>query len=593
MNVNSILQQLPFFADKSSILVCETDAFVLNAVVVSRHNKQLKVDFTAKSEALDYQQAIKEVLTRLREQGWQGREAVLLTPAVLSAVVELPVTHQQVRSPLQMQELIRWELDPLLIQHAVTWSIGQLLLTQGYLTETQVADVLAQQQGKNKSGLGSGHGGIYTFKRFGEFAVDLGYFSQAQVDECIARQAWLRADGDDILCGWAAQNNQQKSEAAQTDGANANWLVSGANANLIRQWEAAFLSHKIVLSRVFPLVGCAAALMPAKDSILLLESVNGMQAALRLQAGVVNAIDTQKRPAMSMLDSCLESYHHLVTPEIEQLWVATQDSNQESGPQISQELSQQLAAMIGRETFTVPLISPQLSAGMQGVAQHVLLDKNQSPVAGVMVQGPKPSLFKRVEVRAIAAGLAFLLLIGGLEAALFVRGQLVQNEHTKIAAQKKDFDAIVAKAQAKVDAVNKLKEEIKTKNASLTSLNERFDFFASELPTRADFVKKLLDNLSIAVTDEVVINSVEETAKLGIRFSAWALTEKSAQQFIQTYKNAMAPLGMELQDPIVRAQVGRLGLFGYDIQFRLLNPNETLENKPATATPPAGKPAQK
>ncbi len=586
MNLNSVLKQLPFFGDQSSILVCETDAFALNAVVVSRHNKQLKVDFSAKSEALDYQQAIKEVLTRLREQGWQGREAVLLTPAVLSAMVELPISHQQVRSPLQMQELIRWELDPLLIQYAVTWSIGQLLLTKGYLTETQVADVLAQQQGKTKSGLGSGHGAMYSFKRFGEFAVDLGYVSQAQVDECVARQAWLRADGDDILCGWAAQNNQQKPEHAQADTANAAWLVSGANTNLVRQWEAAFLSHKIELSRVFPLVGCAAALMPAKDSVLLLESAHGLQAVLRLQAGVVNAIDTQKRPAMSVLDSCLESYHHLITPEIEQLWVAAQDNNQES----AQQISQQLAAMIGRETFTVPLINAQLSAGMQGVAQHVLLDKSQSPIAGVLVQGPKPSLFKRVEVRAIAAGLAFLLLIGGLEAALFVRGQLVQNEHTKIAAQKKDFDAIVAKAQAKVDAVNKVKEEIKTKNASLTSLNERFDFFASELPTRADFVKKLLDNLSIAVTDEVVINSVEETAKLGIRFSAWALTEKSAQQFIQTYKNSMAPLGMELQDPIVRAQVGRLGLFGYDIQFRLLSVSETPENKPATATPPAGKP---
>ncbi len=591
MNLNSVLKQLPFFGDQSSILVCETDAFALNAVVVSRHNKQIKIDFSAKSEALDYQQAIKEVLTSLRGQGWQGREAVLLTPAVLSAVVELPIAPHQPRNALQMQELIRWELEPLMIQHAANWSIGQLLLSKGFLTESQVEDVLAQQKGKAKSGLGSGHGAIYSFKRFGEFAIDLGYISQAQVDECIARQAWLSAEGDDILCGWAGQSNQQKPEHAQTDAANSSWLVSGANTNLIRQWEAAFLSHKTELSRVFPLVGCAAALVPAKDSVLLLESAHGLQAVIRLQAGVINAIDTQKRPAMSALDSCLESYHHLVTPEIEQLWVAAQDNNQESAQQTGQELSQQLAAMIGRETFNVPLINPQISAGMQGVAQYLLIDKNQLPIASVSVQGPKPSLFKRVEVRAIAAGLVFLLLIGALETALFVRGQLVQNEHTKIATQKKDFDAIVAKAQAKVDAVNKVKEEIKTKNASLTSLNERFDFFASELPSRADFVKKLLDNLSIAVTDEVVINSVEETAKLGIRFSAWALTEKSAQQFIQTYKNAMAPLGMELQDPIVRQQTGRLGLFGYDIQFRLISVSDIAENKPANANPLSGKPA--
>lgn len=580
MNMNSILHQLSFLADKSSVLVCETDGFRLNAAVVTRHHKQLKVDFFAQSDALDYQEAVKVVITRLRDKGWQGRDAVLLTPAVLSTVVELPIAPQQPRNALQMQELIRWELEPLMIQHAANFTIGQIFLSKGYLTQSQVADVLAQQKGKTKSGLGTGHGAMYSFKRFAELALDLGYVNQAQVDECIARQAWLSAEGDDVVCGWAMPSEHQKNSVNNPADVNhSSWLVSGANATLLRQWESAFLTHKITLSDVFPLVGCAAALTPALDSILLIESAYGFVGSLHQKGGEVKTIDTHKRPVMTVLDTCLESYHHSITPECNQLWFCL--SPNDSG------VVKQLGDILAREIHYVSSINPQLSAGMQGVASHLLMHNRGAQIAGVSVRGPKPSMFKRVEVRAIAAGLILFMLIGALEASLYVRNQLVQSAHAKTAESKKQFDAIVAKAQAKVDAINKLKDEIKTKNATLTNLNERYDFFASELLTRATFVQKLLDNLNYAVTEEVVVNSIDETPKLGIRFAAWALSEKSAQQFVQSYKNSMASLGMELHDPIVRAQAGRLGLYGYDISFRLLNPTEIAANIKSQGTTPS------
>lgn len=569
MNLKSILHRLPFPGDKSSVLVCETDGFHLRAMVISQQAKQLKVDFSAQSVAIDYQDAVKEVITRLREQGWQGRDAVLLTPAVLSAVIELPIAANQPRSALQMQELIRWELEPLLIQHSTTSSIGQLLLAKGYLTDAQVTDVLENQQGKNKKGLGSGHGAMYSFKRYGDFAIELGYASKAQVDECVARQAWLRADSEDYACGWALQTTKSPVNAdSQVGGATSSWLVSGANAGLMRQWEAAFLAHNVVLSDVFPLVACAAELAPVSDDILLLESAYGFVAALRLQSGVVTAVDVQKRPALTELDACLESYHHLITPDINQLWLSASHDAVD-------DLIRQLSEIIGREVHVLPINNAQTSTGVYAVASKLLSVNATSNIAGVSVRGPRPSLFKRVDVRAIAAALSFIFIIGALEASLYVRKELAQSEHTKTSDTKKEFDAVVAEAQAKVDAVNNLKDEIKNKTEQLVNLNARFDFFASELATRTIFVQKLLDGLNQSVTEEVVVNSINETPNFGIRVSSWALTEKAAQQFIQSYKNATAPLGMELQDPIVRSQTGRLGLFGYDIQFRLVSLNET------------------
>ncbi|HSF71339.1 MAG TPA: hypothetical protein VLA25_03545, partial [Methylotenera sp.] len=371
---------------------------------------------------------------------------------------------------------------------------------------------------------------------------------------------------------------------SQMEAATSSWLVSGVNAGLMRKWEAAFLAHKVVLSDVFPLVGCASELAPDSDDILLLESAYNFIAAQHMQSGIVTAVNVQRRPALTELDACLESYHHLVTPDINQLWL--------SAPYDSADvLTQQLAEIIGRDVHAIPNKNAQTSAGVYAVASKLLKANATSNIAGVSVRGPRPSLFKRVEVRAIAAALSLLLIIGALEASLYVRKELAQSEHTEVANAKKEFDALVAKAQAKVDAVNKLKDDIKSKAASLSNENARFDFFASELVIRTNFVQRLLDGLNNSVTEDVVVNAVNETPNFGIRFSAWALTEKAAQQFIQSYKNATAPLGMELQDPIVRSQTGRLGLFGYDIQFRLVSVNDVAAN--AAQVAPINQPVRK
>ena len=183
MNLKSLLDRLPFPGRASSILVCETDGFHLHGAVIRRDGKQLKVEATARSEALEYREAVTEMLASLRSQGWRGRHAILLTPAVYSTLLELPVSPKQKRPALQMQELIRWELEPLLVQHNMRWSTGQILLAMGYLDEAQVTEVLDRQQGKHKSG---GHGNIYTYKRYGELAMEMGYVTQAQVDEGLA-----------------------------------------------------------------------------------------------------------------------------------------------------------------------------------------------------------------------------------------------------------------------------------------------------------------------------------------------------------------------------------------------------------------------
>src|SRR5690606_15758175 len=100
-----------------------------------------------------------------------------------SGLIELPVSPTKPRPAIQMQELIRWELEPLLMQCNMYWAAGQLLLRMGYLDEGQLKDVVERQQGKQKGS--NGDNSAYSFKRFCELAIEMGYITQEQMHECL------------------------------------------------------------------------------------------------------------------------------------------------------------------------------------------------------------------------------------------------------------------------------------------------------------------------------------------------------------------------------------------------------------------------
>ncbi|CAG0955083.1 hypothetical protein MTYP_00412 [Methylophilaceae bacterium] len=581
MNLKSLSKLIPFPSRKASILVCETDGFHLRGAVINRDGEQLTVAFSARSEATDYKVAVAEVVAALRDQDWGGHDAILLTPGAFSTLIELPVSPAHPRPPIQMQEMIRWELEPLLMQHNMLWSVGQILLGLGYLTEAQIADVLDRQQGKQKGGsLGENAAQVYSLKRYGELAIEMGYITPEQMDECLAKQAWLRSDGDEFGCGWAAQVSGGYDKDAAGEAGTYSWLVSGANLGMMRQWELAFAAAKVELKEVYPLVGCAAALLDEMDDAVLLEAHAGLVSGVRIQSDAVSMVRLQQSTLSSVLDACLETYHGLVPPETKKVWLTTAFGE-------SDGLDDGLSGMIGRAIDWLPLQSREATPGMLGAALDFLKPKGSRRCCSVSVRGPRPPIWQRVEARAVAACLLLLLVIGVLELTLLVRSDLAQGEHARVADAKKDFDAAVARAQAQIDAVNKVKADIGAKEAELSKLADRFDFFAIELPARASFIQSLLEDMAATMTEDVVVNVIEETPNYGFRVAGWALSDVAAQQFIQSFKAAMATWGMDIADPIVRAQAGRLGLMGYDMHFRLVQIKDEPEAVPAAATPAA------
>lgn len=570
---------LPFSKRSASFLVCETDGFTLRGAVIGRQADQLAVSYTAHSEAAEYKTAVAEVVAEVRRQGWGGDKAILLTPGALATLVDLPVAPDAPRPPEQMMELVRWELEPLLMQHTTLWSVGRILVGLGYLTEAQAAEVLERQQGRKNVDAGASALEVYSFKRFGELAIEMGYIDHRQMEECLTRQAWLQASGEEIACGWAAQLVPE-SHAAEN---SYPWLVSGVNQGMMQQWAAAFAESGMTLESIYPLVGCASTVpdVVAEEAgdVLLIEAHAGLVAGVRVSAKAITAINLQQSTLHGVLEACLEAYHALTPPEAKTVILASARGESEG-------LATGLAAISGRAVQPLPLESAEATPGMLGAVRHALGLRGAERGCAVSVQGPKVPLWHRVEVRAIAAGMLLLLAVGGAEAVLQVRQGLAEAERDRVGKAAAELDAAIAKVQGRIDHIKKLQDELKAKNDEIDALQKRMDLLATEVPKRAALVQALLNELSSTVPDDMVIDRIEETPQAGFRITAWALTEKSTQQFVKSFQTAMAPFGLKLKDVTVDTQPGRLSLLGYTLKFRV---TDQLDALPAVAATPAGK----
>lgn len=578
MSLKSLARFLPFSRRASSILVCETDGFTLRGAVVSRDGKAMAVSCAARSEAAEYKAAVADVVAQARAQGWSGDKAVLLTPGALATLVELPVSPDAPRPAAQMLELVRWELEPLLMQHTTLWAVGRILVGLGFLTEAQAKEVLDRQQGRKNVDAGESALEIYSFKRYGELAIEMGYITHRQMEECLTRQAWLQGSGEEIACGWAAQllPKDHTPESGQYP-----WLVCGVNQGMMQQWAAAFAAEKVVLENLYPLVGCAATspeLVPEKPGdALLIEAHAGLVAGVRVSGGAVAAINLQQSTLNGALEACLESYHAMTPPAVETVFLASAIGEVEG-------LEVGLVGMLGHPVQSLAVQGVDATPGMLGAARHVLAQPGAERGCAVSVQGPKVPLWHRIEFRAIAAGLFLLIGIGAAEGVLQMRQGLAEAERDRVGKQAAAMDEAISKVQVRIDHIKKLQGDLKAKNDEIEALQKRKELLATEVPKRAALVESLLAELSSTVADDMVIDRIEENPQFGFKVTAWSLSEKSAQQFVKAFQAAMAPSGMKIKDVTVDSKPGRLSLLGYELKFRLTDQPDVL---PAAAT--AGK----
>lgn len=585
-----LLEKLAALRPTKPLLVCETDGFTLRAALLARTKGEIQVLHAAQSRQGDMAKALTEVVATLEKQGWQaGGQALLLTPDVVTALLELPADPKKPKPLTQMEELVRWEMEPLLLQQGSVWSVGSILVGLGYLNEGQAREIIKEQQLRSRTPVQRLEHLDFNpnvleaknqFKRFGDLAVELGYITPAQLDDCLARQGHLKADDDEYLFGWAAQSAGERQDEQDTFA----WLASGVSKRVLRQWVELFAAYGIRLDALYPLAGCAVAhLETLADGDVLLDANAGMVAAMKFHGSRMVMLNNRHSVMTGTLETCLEAWELLQPSEIGDFWLAASGAD-------SDKLLESLEAVLDRKLKALPNLdngkangdAMTIGASMLGAALHTWRMTGHRFCCEVLTVGPQPPFWKRREVRLGAAGITAVLLILAAEVSLQVSQYLQETETGRLTAKLKQATQAAAKAQAEVDATKKVGEELASQTSKRDALQMQLDMVHVTLPERAALVHGLLEDLDRMTPDDVVLESIQETSGDGFRITAWALSDSAAQRYVKSFADTVRRWNQRVVDVTVDTQQGRLGLTGYSLHFRVFASPVPADGTPAT-----------
>lgn len=573
MNMNDIKNTLSNLKS-NTLLVCEWDGFTLNAAAFNKVGKSLEVIARAESDKLDPELAFAEVLASVQTQGWKGNRLIVLTPSVLSTLIELPVPANKPKPIEQMHELVKWEVEPLLMQHQLQWTLGQLMESRGMLSNEQVAEINTIQKEKSQ---GATKFERQPLKRFGEIALELGYVTKQEAQSLFVVQDWLRGDDDHIQCSWVAQGEVEDVTGVW------HWLVTATHQSILTKWYELAEENALTLLGVMPLTGNSVALLDEfnKNNVLL-ESTRLMSTAAVLKHNKVVAVHHHVQGNASLLDASLEVYHASPISKSPAVYVAAPEQEIES---LISPLSEALNISPNPVITNIRNVSP----GVVAVAKFYFKQAGKGLLCLMRPEGPVPAPWLRLEVQgALLVGI-LLLIIAVSELSLNLNYQGIVTEKTEIDERFEVLNEAVSRINRQQAEIDKRKQELIEQQQDQQRMQARLTFFGQTLPERSLMVQAILGILQNTVSDQIIINRIDEMGRrVGIsppvtplnrpgvietdnfNIDAWALTESAAQQFVQNMKLAVASWEMEVRDIQVFEKDGPMNMPGYSVSLSLV-----------------------
>ncbi|MCP4280797.1 MAG: hypothetical protein GY776_12420, partial [Alteromonas sp.] len=150
------------------------------------------------------------------------------------------------------------EIDGASSDDSKQWLIGSMLVERGYLTTSQREEVVTELE------LRQDQGGEAAMARFGDLAVELGYLTEAKLQECFALQNKLIELDQDSIFGYQAElteNPLDKQFSGLSDdvlSSNSDtqtehqWLVAGIGRAIRKRWHGAFALNGLKLEAFYP-----------------------------------------------------------------------------------------------------------------------------------------------------------------------------------------------------------------------------------------------------------------------------------------------------------------------------------------------------
>jgi hypothetical protein len=550
------------------VLVFETTGYALyGAVAHCGATSICTVDPPAVSRSADFREAVGEVLEQLRQKSKRlPKKAVLVTPSAGGDLLRLPVDPKKPRSRAQMGEMVRWELEELLVRQGDLWSLGGLLMGRGYLAPELRRELEARASGGRRVRTGP--------SLFQE------HVTAEQLQECQGLQELLAAGDEELMTGCAPQ------EGGEEEGETFLWWGGGVGDGIVGRWVAAFARHGIFLAWIYPQFGSAVGLLEEEGDPWLLVDVRQEQFAL-LQGQSGGLQDLAVRPC-----PCGRADHEEVAEAARETLRTDTGKIFLSAPS-DQALSilDELKRLCDREAGLLPLpdgaaeeglCPPEVLASLHGAARHALGIGKPGSQVRIEARTPAPPLWKR---KAVYPRLAIALLVAGMGVYDWsLRSGTKKNKWELELADIEYMRALKIKNEAAEIAAEgqRLQAELDAREAVLKEQRRLKEVLDNVVRYRQDLVPGVLQAISSAATDEVVLDFLEEKGdRSGFYMEGWSLRDTDGQLFAKRLNETLARWGYKVGDVQLARGAGRLKIDGFILKLWLVKTETPAEAKDA------------
>jgi len=561
------------FNRSTRLLVVERDGFGLRAAVIRAEKKVMVIEQVVVSKLPYFNAALVEAVEQIRKNDKSApRRAIMLAPEVVPALLELPVDPKNPRPAAQMEEMIRWEMEPYLDQEVVTRNIGAILIGRGYLSAKDAQRVLELMEEKKSARQLQTPGERQPMIRFGEAAIELALIDNENVEECLKIQESFQWDDDEYVCGWTSQPRQTEGEDEEADQKRHHWLACGLSRGLRERWRKEFAHLQLSLEGIYPLTACSAAALSGtatKEVSAVLDFQPGMVGCTRVSGGTIEGLRVYH---VSGDFPSLESCSDMVGSRVKSIWLSGRGKALSGfAKKLSKELKCEVQTIPCDNAESLPeKVTPESVAGWVGALRHRLNQAGAERAVCIPAADPPPPVHLRVGVWWTAVITATLLVIGAVEGSMAFRVW-------KATAKENEIRQVLRPVEEKLDAINAgiaevagLREQVARKHREIAVLEKRNRFLTNELPHTGKLLTVLLDAVARAVTKEVVIDRMESEEGDEVEMGGWALSERAVQQFSRRLATVIGADDLQVSDVSVRSTPGRLGMRGYAFDLRLV-----------------------
>jgi len=534
----------------ADLLAVEWDGLGARAVVCRRCNDELPAaNACVASRATDLAVALADLKRQLSAAGTAvPTQAVLLSPLVQTTVLRLPVDPRKPLPRRNMQELIRWELEPYLAQHRAR-RIGTILVGRGYLNHADLERLLRQAEWSPREAANLAG----PARRLGELAVDAGLVTRSQVDECLALQRSPPDFAGEAACGWIPLGAGPPDD-------NSNWLylACGTPHSFRRAAVEAFRGCGLHLRALYPLVGCARATLNGETgpSAAVFEYHGGYLNYTRLtNRSVASCRTVFTHDAGNPMKACLE----LVDGEADRVWLAGSwpDLDAAAG-ELRSHLRRPVEAVPAAEAHAGPAGSV---AGLRGAAAHYLAAVTD--LVCVPAGDPAPPPWARLPV---------ITAIGATAAAIVLLALAFSWRQHRVAAERElTLRHDIASRQALVTSMQTSVHELRT---SLERLRHT-------IPARQRLIPDLFDALEESCPPGVTVRQIRETVSRAFVLTGSGLTAQEVQQFMIALQQRLPAMTVTDAGQSIRLENRWQNTAGYAFEWRLTPHDEAHGAVPA------------